>query len=46
MGTAWHVSPLDADSQGAIVQFVTPELLRRKTAAEAYLDRTARTFPG
>jgi hypothetical protein len=46
MGIVWHVSPLDADSQGASVQFGAPELLRRKTAGEAYLDRTARTFPG
>jgi len=30
MGIAWHVSPLDADSQGAIVQFVTSELTCRK----------------
>jgi hypothetical protein len=34
MGTAWHVSPLDADSQGAIIQFVTPDLTRRKAPGD------------
>jgi len=56
MGTAWHVSPLDADSQGAIVQFAAPELTRRKASGERVpgwrrenvprSSRVVRTGPG